>query len=92
MHQVWPSPARTLDDADLEELYRYPVEGAGRWLAVNLPQGRPPPLALDVDPLGKAWSGSASRGLEQWTIHRLIAFRIASSSWKIPSRTSSSSV
>jgi riboflavin biosynthesis pyrimidine reductase len=39
MHQVWPLPARPIDDSDdaaLEELYRYPVGGAvDRWVAVN---------------------------------------------------------
>jgi riboflavin biosynthesis pyrimidine reductase len=39
MHQVWPLPARPIDDGDdaaLETLYRYPASEAGsRWLAVN---------------------------------------------------------
>ena len=37
MHLLWPRPARPVeDDADLETLYRYPVDDAdGRWLAVN---------------------------------------------------------
>jgi riboflavin biosynthesis pyrimidine reductase len=41
MHQVWPLPARPVDDDTLETLYRYPATGddrpadRGRWLAVN---------------------------------------------------------
>lgn len=38
MHQVWPLPARPIDDDALEELYRYPVDEGdrgSRWLAVN---------------------------------------------------------
>ena len=37
MHQVWPLPARPVDDAALEALYRYPADEAParRWVAVN---------------------------------------------------------
>ncbi|WP_211190257.1 pyrimidine reductase family protein [Actinomycetospora sp. TBRC 11914] len=37
MHQVWPLPARPIDEDALEELYRYPVEDVdgSRWVAVN---------------------------------------------------------
>ena len=37
MHQVWPLPARPIDDDALETLYRYPADDdpRGRWLAVN---------------------------------------------------------
>ena len=35
MHQVWPLPGRPIDDDTLEELYRYPLDDGGRWLAVN---------------------------------------------------------
>jgi riboflavin biosynthesis pyrimidine reductase len=35
MHQVWPLPARPIDEDALEELYRYPVDGRPRWVAVN---------------------------------------------------------
>lgn len=34
MDQVWPLPARPIDEDALEALYRYPA-GDGRWLAVN---------------------------------------------------------
>lgn len=35
MDQVWPLPARPIDEDALEELYRYPLDGTGRWVAVN---------------------------------------------------------
>jgi riboflavin biosynthesis pyrimidine reductase len=35
MDQVWPLPARPIDEDALEELYRYPVGERGRWVAVN---------------------------------------------------------
>ncbi len=36
MHQVWPLPARPIDEDALEALYRYPDDGPGRtWVAVN---------------------------------------------------------
>lgn len=34
MRQIWPEPGPELDDAQLEDLYRYPA-GDGEWLAVN---------------------------------------------------------
>jgi riboflavin biosynthesis pyrimidine reductase len=35
MDQVWPLPARPIDEDALEELYRYPADDHGRWVAVN---------------------------------------------------------
>lgn len=35
MDQVWPLPSRSIDDRALEELYRYPADDEGRWVAVS---------------------------------------------------------